>query len=150
MFQAVRRSNDDDDTSDAPVTQTRLRIKLLIPPEKTQMLVMEGEVTRIGFGGRAPTSSSAFSGTGGMLDGMSTAKLLKDGETNNSVSGEEVLYCGGEAWIANIDGSGRRRKLGPFSLTKQRVVDRSKLIYTVPASRGGPEDSEGDNSQNNQ
>ena len=147
MFQAVRRSINNDETSDAPITQTRLRIKLIIPPEKTQMLVMEGEVTRLGFGEVVPSSSSsAFLGNGGMLDGMSTAKLLNDNEVYNSESGEEALYCGGEAWIENTDGSGRRRKLGPFSLTKQKTVDRSKYIYTVPASRGGPEDSEYDSS----
>jgi hypothetical protein len=73
---------------------------------------------------------------------MSTAKLLKDDETPDTPDGEQVLYCGGEAWMENVDGSGKRRKLGPFSLTKQKTVDRSKLIYTVPASRGGlgPED----------
>jgi hypothetical protein len=136
MFQAVQRSGNDG--ADEPkITQTRLRIKLLVPPEKERMLVMEGEVTRVGFAGKAPTSSSAFAGTGGMLEGMSTAKLLKDDETPDTPDGEQVLYCGGEAWMENVDGSGKRRKLGPFSLTKQKTVDRSKLIYTVPASRGG-------------
>ena len=59
-----------------------------------------------------------------------------DDEMSDSNTGEQVLYCGGEAWIENVDGSGKRRKLGPFSLTKQKTVDRSQLIYTVPASRG--------------
>jgi hypothetical protein len=138
MFQAFRRPDKDDEESEAPITRTRLRIKLLIPPEKEQVLVMEGEVTRVGFGGKAPTSSSAFTSAGGMLDGMSTAKLLKDNETTNSDTDEQVLYCGGEAWIENVDESGKRRKIGPFSLTKQRMVDRNKFIYTVPATRGGP------------
>ena len=139
MFQAVRKLDDDEQIDQSVVTQTRLRIKLLVPPEKEQMLVMEGEVTRVGFGGKVPTSLSAFSGTGGMLDGMS---LLKDDEMSDSNTGEQVLYCGGEAWIENVDGSGKRRKLGPFSLTKQKTVDRSQLIYTVPASRGVPDTTE--------
>ena len=139
MFQAVRKSKKNIEDNEAPITQTRLRIKLLVPPEKERMLVMEGEVTRVGFGGKVSTSSSAYSSNGGMLDGMSSAKLLKDGETVDSETGsEQVLYCGGESWLENVDGSGKRRKLGPFSLTKLKTVDRSKLIYTVPASRGGP------------
>lgn len=142
MFQAVRKFDDDDESDQSVITQTRLRIKLLVPPQKNQIIVMEGEVTRVSFGGKTPTSLSAFSGTGGMLDGMSTAKLLEDDEMADSNTGEQVLYCGGEAWMENVDGSGRRRKLGPFSLTKQKTVDRNQLIYTVPASRGIPDTTE--------
>jgi hypothetical protein len=137
MFQAMLKSRGDE-MMDSPV-QTRLRINLLVPPEKEKMLVLEGEVTRLGFGGKAAPSSSAFVGTGGLLEGMSTDKLLKDdNDTSSQADSEAVLYCGGEAWIENADGSGKRRKIGPFSLMKLKTVDRSKLIYTVPASRGGP------------
>ena len=135
MLQAVLKSRDDE-VVESPV-QTRLRIKLLVPPEKEKMLVLEGEVTRLGFGRKGAPSSSAFVGPGGLLDGMSTDKLLKDDNDNGSqADSEAILYCGGEAWMENADGSGKRRKIGPFSLMKLKTVDRSKLIYTVPASRG--------------
>lgn len=44
--------------------------------------------------------------------------------------------------VENVDGYGERRKLGPFALTKQKTVNRSQLIYTVPASRGVPDTTE--------
>ena len=49
--------DDDGQIDQSVVTQTRFRIKLLVPPEKEkeQMLVMEGEVTQVCFGGKVPT-----------------------------------------------------------------------------------------------
>ncbi|KAL3801019.1 hypothetical protein HJC23_002312 [Cyclotella cryptica] len=144
MFQAVRKSGEGG-RSDSQVVQTRFRIRLLVPPEKERVLVMEGEVTRLGFGGKDSSFSSAFVGAGGLLDGMSSDKLLKDDTANSrkDTGGETLIYCGGEAWMEDVDG-GRRRKLGPFSLMKLKTVDRSKLIYTVPASRVGVETPDSD------
>ncbi|KAL7522920.1 hypothetical protein ACHAWX_007685 [Stephanocyclus meneghinianus] len=147
MFRAVRRSGNDGEekTRESKAVQTRLRVRLLVPPEKVRVLVMEGEVTRLGFGGKDASFSSAFVGDGGLLDGMSSEKLLKDGASSsrNDTGDESLIFCAGEAWMEDVDG-GRRRKLGPFSLMKLKTVDRSKLIYTVPASRLGQGAPDGD------
>ena len=147
MFQAVRKSSGDNNKDDAPLMkQIRMRVRLLVPPEKERALVMEGEVTRMKFPGADDASSSSseldssdgwMMGSGGMLDGMTTDFLNVVEETTSSKrsSGEVLMYCGGEAWTEDADGGGNRKKLGAFSLMKLKTPDRDKLIYTVPASR---------------
>jgi hypothetical protein len=131
------------------VAQTRLRIQLLIPPEKERCLVMEGEVTRLIMPSGA--SDDSFDGwkmaSGGMLDGM--LQNIKDGddgvESKQSRGGEKggsegLLYCAGEAWTEDADKSGaNRKKVGPFSLMKLEKIDRDDLIYTVDLSRPNTE-----------
>ncbi|KAL7545565.1 hypothetical protein ACHAWF_008916 [Thalassiosira exigua] len=46
MFQATQKSTGKDESTAPPATQTRLRIKLLVPPKKDRILRMEGEVTK--------------------------------------------------------------------------------------------------------
>eukprot|EP01082_Thalassiosira_pseudonana_P000528 g458.t1 g458 contig10:77218-79590(+) len=146
MFQAVRKaSGNDSDTP--PKAQTRLRIRLVVPPERQRAIVLEGEVTRMVMGAEDASSLSSSEswtlGSGGILDGMSPSLILENDDFSQSGSGEVLLYCGGEAWIEdNVERGGNRRKLGPFSLMKLKTPDRSKLIYTVPASKAGADPSE--------
>ncbi|KAL7531679.1 hypothetical protein ACHAXR_004170 [Thalassiosira sp. AJA248-18] len=145
MFQAIRKTTKQDDTSlDPPVTQTRLRIRLLVPPGKDRALVMEGEVTRLVMPGAGDATSSPSDGwmmaSGGMLDGM--LQNLDDVEAKPGADGEGLLYCGGEAWMEDVDGGGNRRKVGPFSLHKLPKIDRKNLIYTVDIARPNPSDEE--------
>ncbi|KAL9181181.1 hypothetical protein ACHAXT_009986 [Thalassiosira profunda] len=137
MFQAVRRGGTSEDGSEAPpVTQTRLRIRLLVPPEKDRALVMEGEVTRLVMPGAGDAASSSFDGwqmaSGGILEGMAQNLDVQSQSGNN---GEVLLYCGGEAWMEDADGGANRRKLGPFSLQKLKSIRREDLIYTVDVAR---------------
>lgn len=154
MFQAVRKStsqisSEEGYPSAPPMTQTRLRIRLLVPPEKNRALVMEGEVTRLvmpGADGGAATSSSPSEGwmmaSGGMLDGM--LQNLNDAKSSQlgAKGAEGLLYCGGEAWMEDVEGGTNRKKLGPFSLMKLKTIDRKNLIYTVDVSRPINEDGE--------
>lgn len=131
MFQAVRKSSDADSKeieASPPITQTRLRIKLLIPPEKERFLIMEGEVTRMIMPGGGDVSSSDgwMLPNGGLLDGM-LPKMMKEDEG--------LLYCGGEAWMEDVEGGGNRRKVGTFSLMKLKAIKTENLIYTVDISR---------------
>lgn len=154
MFQATRKSLNRSESGEGsstatPVTQTRLQLRLLVPPEKDRALVMEGEVTRLVMPGAGDASSSSSEGwkmaSGGMLDGMLETLDL---QSQQGTKGEGLMCCAGEAWMEDIDGGANRRKLGPFSLMKLKTIDRSKLIYTVdvtrPTSTSEDEDSDGE------
>jgi hypothetical protein len=168
MFQATRRKssvdayNDDGVVDNSLQTQTRLRIRLLVPPEKERALVMEGEVTRLVMPGSADDISSSSSlessklilPAGGIVDGMIQSiddmQLFQSDEVVKKSSGEVLLYCAGEAWMEDVNGGTNRRKLGSFGLQKLKTVKREQLIYTVDVSRqiarAGEIDSEEANS----
>ena len=146
MFQAIRKSVDSELSSSTspPITQTRLRIRLLVPPEKDRALIMEGEVNRLVMPG-TESSSSVQDGwmmaSGGIIDGM--MQNIEDAQARpESKSGEGLLYCSGEAWMEDAEGGANRKKVGPFSLMKLKTVDRSKLIYTVDVTRTPKGDGE--------
>mmetsp|Transcript_30845 Transcript_30845/g.62193 ORF Transcript_30845/g.62193 Transcript_30845/m.62193 type:complete len:814 (-) Transcript_30845:40-2481(-) len=143
FFQAqLRKSNPDE----IPVTQSRLRVRLLVPPEKSQTLVIEGEINRLVSPNADDVSSSSSSdawrmASGGMLDGMSS-KLMQ-GEDGTDVktpsrgqSQDAMIFCRGEAWLEDTEDGSNRKKLGPIALMKLKTPDRNQLIYTVPASKG--------------
>ena len=149
MFQAIRKSVDSELSSSTspPITQTRLRIRLLVPPEKDRALIMEGEVNRLVMPG-TESSSSVQDGwmmaSGGIIDGMK--QNIEDAQARperpESKSGEGLLHCSGEAWMEDADGGANRKKVGPFALMKLKTVDRSKLIYTVDVTRTPKGDGE--------
>ena len=156
FFEAQLKRSNSDELSAAPIKQTRLRVRLLVPPEKSQTLVIEGEINRI----VSPTLDDASSqkssdawrmASGGILDGMSN-KIMQDDDSVDMTTASQVqnqdamIFCRGEAWLEDTeDGSlNNRKKLGPIALMKLKTPDRNKLIYTVPASKGpsGDEDEE--------
>jgi hypothetical protein len=100
------------------IIKTRMRIVLLIPPLKKEELVMEGEVTRI-------TMPSSL---------ISRPKETPEG--GDEEDQDSLLHCGGEAWIREIS-TGRRTKLGVFSVVKLRTFDPSELHISVPPTRRG-------------
>jgi len=110
-------------TSSEKIIRTRMRIVLLVPPLKKEELVMEGEVTRITM----PTSL------------LSRPINAKEGGGNDDVEEEEqdgLLHCGGEAWVREI-ATGRRKKLGLFTVVKLRTLDPGELHISVPPARKG-------------
>uniref|UniRef100_A0A6V2EWG9 Uncharacterized protein n=2 Tax=Ditylum brightwellii TaxID=49249 RepID=A0A6V2EWG9_9STRA len=149
--------DDDDDDDDgteggAKKEQVRLRIKLIVPPDRTKVVVMEGEVTRgmmMMMGGSSEddendTSSLFASSTFGIpeVENVRKASLQKNKD-------EDLLHCGGEVWVEDYfesetqqmvaSGGGgvkRRKKLGMFSLMKLKMPNRDTLKYTVPIPRG--------------
>merc|ERR1719401_108083 len=164
QFQAIRRketvTNQKSDfvedvskiSASPPVaTQTRLRIRLLVPPQKKRCLVMEGEVTRLVMpGGPSDDSSDGWKiASGGFLNGM-LQNINADDHVEFKQSGgggkddnEGLLYCAGEAWMEDADSNGaNRKKVGPFSLMKLKKIDRKNLIYTVDFSRPYLEEEE--------
>ena len=109
-----RRENQDNST----IIRTRMRIVLLIPPQKTEELVMEGEVTRIAM--------PAVDLLGSVIE---RPQLQQQ---------DSLLHCGGEAWIREIS-TGRRKKLGQFSVVKLSPNDPEQLHFSVPPPRRGLE-----------
>eukprot|EP00986_Skeletonema_menzelii_P012800 scaffold7198_cov150-Skeletonema_menzelii.AAC.26 len=150
FFQAqLRKSNPDE----IPVTQSRLRVRLLVPPEKSQTLVIEGEINRLVSpnSGSSSNSSDAWKmASGGMLDGMSSKLMNGDDGTDTVMtpsqeqSQDAMIFCRGEAWLEDTEDGSNRKKLGPIALMKLKTPDRNKLIYTVPSSKGpsGDDDEE--------
>ena len=144
MFQAIRKPSDkpyefdEKRSSNSQVTQTRLRIRLLVPPKKERALVMEGEVTRLVMPGSIDAVSSSserlIMTNSGLVDGI---LHNIDGEQMQpeAKNGEALLYCAGEAWMEDVEGGANRRKVGPFAIMKLKAVKRESLIYTVDVSR---------------
>ena len=149
FFNAVKKSNSNE-SSGPPITQTRLRVRLLVPPEKSQTLVIEGEINRLVSPNADDMTSSSTSdawrmASGGLLDGMSSKLMPNEDDADTTTSQRQssqdaLIFCRGEAWLEDTEGGSNRKKLGPIALMKLKTPDRNKLIYTVPASKGGPSD----------
>lgn len=133
MFQA-RWAGESDEFED--VVQTRLRISLVIPPEKKEVLMMEGKVTRVMMPG-----SNSFSQN---LPPVSFLDVASDSNRNivdqpSSSSPDRLLYVEGEVWVQSIDGIGSRRKLGRFSAIKtdqEQTPENLQFIVPPPISGG--------------
>lgn len=154
FFQAqLRKSNPDE----IPVIQSRLRVRLLVPPEKSQTLVIEGEINRLVSPNVDDLSTSSSSdawriASGGMLDGMSSKLISGEDGTDTKIPSQEqsqdaMIFCRGEAWLEDTEDGSNRKKLGPIALMKLKTPDRNKLIYTVPASKGGPSGEDEDDEE---
>lgn len=144
MFQAIRKpidtsyEFDEKRSSNSQVTQTRLRIRLVVPPKKERALIMEGEVTRLVMPGSIDAVSSTL--VDGILQNIDGEQLQPEAK-----NGEALLYCAGEAWMEDVEGGSNRRKVGPFALMKLTAVKRESLIYTVdtrPIAREDDDDDE--------
>jgi hypothetical protein len=134
FFQAEWCGKDEEDGSESQI-QTRLRIRLLIPPLKTSVLVMEGEVKRGSIvsaesisrdNARELFSSSSF--------GMN--KITDRSEDTDDTDDESYMFVSGEAWVENVSGAGDRKKrsrLGRFSLMKRKDRSPDLYQYTIPA-----------------
>merc|ERR1719162_2906310 len=103
--------------------QTRLRIKMVVPPEKVDFLVMEGKVSRI------------------FIPSLSSAPFKMNMNFDNSKSPEDndprveenfSLICEGEVWVEDIEGTGRRKKLGRFSAMKLETPPQGSYTYSIP------------------
>jgi len=118
------------------LVQTRLRIRLLIPPSKTTVLVMEGEVKRGSIvsaesiskdNARELFSSSSF--------GMNKIASNDASDIADEEDKESYTFISGEAWVENASGKGSRQrsKLGRFSLMKRKDRNPDQYQYTIPA-----------------
>jgi hypothetical protein len=132
FFSAEWCGEDEDDEGSEPVVQTRLRVRLLIPPAKDQILVLEGEVKRGAIASAESISREnareLFSSSSFGMNNIANTEI----DSNND---ETVLSVAGEAWIENVSYTGdiKRSKLGRFSMMKMEDKTRDQYQYSIPA-----------------
>ncbi len=111
--------------------KTRLRIRLLIPPLKQKVLVMEGEVNPRGT---FVSAESISQDNINELRKFSFQPLIgKEKEEGSTTEQDSVLLCSGEMWTEDARGERKNRsKLGKFTLTKQTDYTQ-KFKYSIPS-----------------
>ncbi len=141
MFQAEFMGNDNGDDKSGLV-QTRLRIRLVIPPEKKRVLVMEGEVRR----GVSMSTTKSISEqnmkeimTPSSFNIPEVEALKKQQEEKaqkyNNNDDTLILSCVGEVWVEDAETKQNRVKLGRFSLIKADQSQPSQLRFTIPSPK---------------
>jgi hypothetical protein len=120
-----------DDGKDGKDDDVQLRIRLVIPPTKERILVMEGRVDRAAFGDLSLARNTfgvpeleAVAGGGGGGGGAKGPRL------------EDLLHCAGQAWIEDAVTGANRTEVGRFSITKLKQRDPRRLTVTVPRPVG--------------
>ena len=107
---------------------TRLRIRLLIPPEKERILVFEGEVKQGIFS--SPESISRDNMNELRISSFAN-KLSKNDQIESTSKNSSLIQCSGEMWTENARGTKSRRKVGRFTLSK--IQRDSTYKYSIPA-----------------
>jgi len=154
FFQAewVGENDDDDDdddleggngASESRVT-TRLNVRLVIPPKKDKVLVMEGEVKR---GGVSSALSSSEANLKEMRSLSSSIDMMPDTADDGDTPPPQTamddqtffLQCTGQVWVedavAGKGGERNRSMLGKFSMLKMKDRNPNEYVYTVPAPK---------------
>ena len=85
-----------------------LRIRLIIPPKKERILVMEGRVDRAALGTDIPMASKAF----GIPELEERAKRA----TNRDM--DDLLHCSGDVHVEDAITKSNREDIGTFSIMK--------------------------------
>jgi hypothetical protein len=101
---------------------TKLRIRLVIPPKKERIVVMEGEVTRFTSATDMPLSKSTFG-----IPELEAAAQKTDDDMG------DLMHCGGPVWIEDAVMGKNREEIGTFSLMKlQSPLEPGKYTITIP------------------
>ena len=101
----------------------RLRIRLVIPPKKERILVMEGIVNRISMNLDIPMTSKAFG----------IPKLEAMAKEGNKSKEKDTMHCAGDVFIEDAVTKQNRENIGTFSLMKlQGPLDTGKYTITIP------------------
>jgi len=140
FFQAEWCGEGRNDKDKKPLLQTRMRVRLVIPPSKDKVLVMEGEVKR----GTLTSAESVSLDNANELRASSSFGMNRvvnkpqSNAMNNVNDGDPFMYVTGEAWVEDaVEGDSRngrnRTKLGRFSLMKRKDRDPSQYQYSIPA-----------------
>jgi len=117
--------NKDGDDKSADV-----RIRLVIPPNKDRILVMEGTACKrslIPLKDLPPMASSTF----GIPELEEKAKQAEKGD--NDFFEEEKIYCTGKVWLEDASTTKNKFDIGEFSLVKLNTPrDPSQYTITIP------------------
>ena len=102
------------------IDDAKLIIRLVIPPKKERVLVMEGHLEKASLSSDVALASSSF--------GIPELEERK----KQSIKGmDDLLYCSGNVWIEDAVTKKNRDDIGSFSLMKMEVSTDSYTI-TVP------------------
>jgi len=148
FFQAEWVGGDEDGDGDGDGglrLTTRLSIRLVIPPKKDKILVMEGEVKRGGVSSPLSLSEAnlrdmrSLTPSIGMIPDATEPPTANDPRTKGNTPNDEdsFLQCSGEVWVEDAvpgkNGDRNRTRLGKFSLLKMKDRNPNEYVYTIPA-----------------
>jgi hypothetical protein len=111
----------EDDGGDGSAT---LRVRLVIPPLKERILVMQGKLEKVSVSSTdLPMASSTF--------GIPFLEERRAMASTNEL--DDLLYCSGDVWIEDSTTGLNRDDIGNFSLMKLNVPsDPSEFTITIP------------------
>lgn len=102
-----------------------LRIRLIIPPKKERILVMEGRLEKISMKVAMPLTANNF--------GIPALEELATNSATASDVLEDLLYCSGSVWIEDATTKENRDDIGKFSMMKLSTPnDPSQFTITIP------------------
>ena len=106
------------DTADT----ARMRIRLVIPPKKERILVMEGKLERVSMSSDLQMAKATFG-----------IPALEERAARAATDMEDILYCGGMVSIEDAVTGRNRKEIGKFSLMKLNTsTDPSQFTITIP------------------
>ena len=99
-----------------------LRIRLIIPPGKERILVMQGKVELVSTKTNIQLASNTFG-----------IPKLEARQARSAAEMEDVIYCKGEVWVEDAITKMNRSEVGSFSLMKLSTPsDPKEFSITVP------------------
>jgi hypothetical protein len=110
-------SNDDGDAT--------LRIRLVIPPKKDRILVMQGKLSRL---------SSSLSGSSFSMPSSTFSIPALEEKRAKANQKSEMITCQGEVWLEDVVTGYNRKDVGTFSLIKLETPSDPKA-YTITIPR---------------
>ncbi|KAL7568697.1 hypothetical protein ACA910_021692 [Epithemia clementina (nom. ined.)] len=111
-----------DKTSDG---QASLVIRLVIPPKKERILVMEGRLENISY------SSNEFS----LASSSFRIPQVEERKAKSAAADiEDMIYCNGDVWIEDAVTKANRQEIGIFSIAKINTP-RNPDSYTITVPR---------------
>lgn len=100
----------------------RLQIRLVIPPKKERILVMEGKLDRVTKNSDLPLARNTFG-----------IPALEERVAQSNADTEELLYCTGHVCVVDAVTGANKMEIGKFSLMKLNTpTDRSQYTITIP------------------
>jgi len=100
----------------------RLQIRLVIPPKKERILVMEGKLERVAKNSDLPLARNTFG-----------IPALEERAVQANADAEGLLYCSGHVCVVDAVTGANKMEIGKFSLMKLNTpTDRSQYTITIP------------------
>ncbi|GKY98614.1 hypothetical protein MPSEU_000818100 [Mayamaea pseudoterrestris] len=104
------------------VDDARLRIRLVIPPKKEQILVMDGRLEKVSFSSDLPLARGTF--------GIPALERLAEKSENEL---DDLLHCSGTVMMEDSVTGANKVEIGKFSITKINTpTDPKQFTITVP------------------